>query len=144
MLIRGQDKGALRGSAALLPRMKVCLQRLHPMSPVSITPGLSPPHFCEQRLFQLSARASESAGALVISLSSHASSLKSVRLNNEGTGDPREEENPRWATFQRRDAARGREAAHPADALLSHAPGHRWACVIGMCHFPRVTQALTN
>lgn len=35
-------------------------------------------------------------------------------------------------------------ATHPTDALLSHALEDRWARVIGMCHFPRVTQTLTN
>lgn len=99
MLIRGQDKGALWGSAAPLPGMRICLQLLHPMNLVSITPGLSPLRCCEQKPFQISACALESAGTLVISLSSHASSLKSVRLNNEGTGDPREEASPCWAIF---------------------------------------------
>lgn len=110
MLIRRQDKGTLWGSAAPLPGMRVCLQHLHPMSLVSIIPGLSPPHCCEQTSFQLGARTLESAGTLAISLFSHASSLKSMRLNNEGTGDPREEESPRWAIFQRRDAAHRHEA----------------------------------
>lgn len=35
-------------------------------------------------------------------------------------------------------------SVHPTDALLSRALEDRWARVIGMCHFPRVMQTLTN
>lgn len=97
-----------------------------PREPAEHHPGLSPPHCREQRPSQLSACASESAGTLVISLSSHASSLKSVRLNNEGTGDLREEESPRWAIFRRRDVHMGTRqgpSVHPSDALPSRALG---------------------
>ena len=41
MLLRGQDKGARWGSAAPLPGMRVCLQCLHPVNLMSITPALS-------------------------------------------------------------------------------------------------------
>lgn len=33
---------------------------------------------------------------------------------------------------------------HPTDALPSYVLEDRWARVIGMCHFPRVMQTLTN
>lgn len=97
-----------------------------PREPAEHHPGLSPPHCHEQRPFQLGACTSESAGTLVISLSSHASSLKSVRLNNEGTGDLREEESPCRAIFRRRDVHVGTQqgpSVHPSDALPSRTLG---------------------
>lgn len=33
---------------------------------------------------------------------------------------------------------------HPADAPLLHVPADPWARVVSTCHFPRVTQTLTN
>lgn len=144
MLVREQDEGAQWGSAAPLPGVRVSLQRLHSVSLVSIIPSVSPPPCGEHRPFQLSACPSESIGTLVISLPSHASSLKGVRSTNEGTGDPKEEESPRWAVFWRRGAThRQGPSTHPADAqplLLEDC----WAHVLSMCRFPRVTQTLTN